>query len=259
MLSRLESFMGDELLDLLEARSGLICAIGAGGKKSTLYRLAGLHQGRVGLTSTVLVPPFRKDLGAYMVIEAEDKLLPAVRQAAATHCRVAYALPSEKRGRYAGVSPALIREIHGQAGFDATFVKADGARARWVKAPADDEPQIPEHVDTVIPLVSARAIGQPLSERIAHRIDIIEVVAGLRRGETLQPVHIARLLASEQGLLKGVGTARVVPVINMVDDPQHEALALAAAQVALALTPRFDRVVLASMRRADAVVRVIRR
>ena len=251
--------MGEELLDLLEARTGLVCAIGAGGKKSTLYRLAGLHPGRVGLTSTVLIPPFRKNLGAYLVIEAEENLLPTVLQAAAVHRRVAYAQPSEKRGRYAGVSPALIREIHRQAGFDATFVKADGARARWVKAPADDEPRIPEDADTVIPVVSARAIGQPLSERIAHRLDIVEAVAGLRRGETLQPVHIARLLASEQGLLKGVGAARVVPVINMVDDPQQEALALEAAHAALALTLRFDRVVLATMRRPDAVVRVVHR
>ena len=245
VLLRFESFMGEELLDLLEARTGLICAIGAGGKKSTLYRLAGLHPGRVGLTSTVLIPPFRKNLGACIVIEAEEDLLPAVLQAAAAHRRVAYAQPSATRGR------------HSQAGFDATFVKADGARARWIKAPAADEPQIPEDADTVLPVVSARAIGQPLSERIAHRVDIIEAVAGLRRGKTLQPVHIARLLASEQGLLKGVGTARVVPVINMVDDPRYEALALEAAHAALALTLRFDRVVLASMGRPDAVVRVV--
>jgi probable selenium-dependent hydroxylase accessory protein YqeC len=259
VLLRLDSFMGEELLDLLEARAGLVCAIGAGGKKSTLYRLAGLHSGRVGLTSTVLIPPFRKDLGARLVIEAEENLLPAVRRAAAEYRLVAYAQPSATRGRYAGVSPVLIREIHRQAGFDATFVKADGARARWIKAPAADEPQIPEDADTVLPVVSARAIGQPLSERIAHRVDIVEAVAGLRRGEILQAVHIARLLASEQGLLKGVGAARVVPVINMVDDPRYEALALETAHAALALTPRFDRVVLASMRRPDAVVRVVYR
>jgi probable selenium-dependent hydroxylase accessory protein YqeC len=111
-------------------------------------------------------------------------------------------------------------------------------------------------------LVCAIGAGQeeqPLSERIAHRIDIVEAVAGLSRGETLQPMHIARLLASGQGLLKGVGAARVVPVINMVDDPRYEALALEAAHAALALTLRFDRVVLASMRRPDAVVRVVYR
>ena len=42
------------LLDLLAARTGLVCAVGAGGKKSTLYRLAEAHRlagtGRVGLT-----------------------------------------------------------------------------------------------------------------------------------------------------------------------------------------------------------------
>ena len=52
-------------------------------------------------------------------------------------------------------------------------------------------------------------------------------------------MHIARLLASEQGLLKGVGAAQVVPVINMVDDSRYEASALEAAHAALALTLRF--------------------
>ena len=32
------------LLDLLAARHGLVCAVGAGGKKTTLYRLVEAHK-----------------------------------------------------------------------------------------------------------------------------------------------------------------------------------------------------------------------
>ena len=64
--------------------------------------------------------------------------------------------------------------------------------------------------------VTALAIIEPLSEHIAHRVEQIERVSGARAGEPLTPTHIARLLASEEGLLKGVGGAKVVPVINMV-------------------------------------------
>ncbi|HLF58295.1 MAG TPA: hypothetical protein VI732_01570 [Alphaproteobacteria bacterium] len=31
--------MTDRLLDVLQARRGMVCAVGAGGKKTTLYRL----------------------------------------------------------------------------------------------------------------------------------------------------------------------------------------------------------------------------
>ncbi|MFQ5755102.1 MAG: selenium cofactor biosynthesis protein YqeC [Acidiferrobacterales bacterium] len=247
------------LLDLLQARSGLVCTIGAGGKKTTLYRLLALHPGRVALTSTVFIPPFPKQLQVAVVRERSEKLLPALREAAATHRCVAYTQLSSKRGRFEGVSARHVREIHNQLGFDVSFIKADGARTRLIKAPAENEPQLPEEATTVLPIVSARAINAPLSERIAHRVEQIERVTGARAGEPLTPTHIARLLTSEEGLLKGVGDANVVPVINMVEDIEHEALARDAAQRALQLTTRFDYIVLACMQATDPIVGVVRR
>ena len=55
------------------------------------------------------------------------------------------------------------------------------------------------------------------------------------------------------------GKAAVVPLINMVDEPEQEALARQVSKWALALTRRFDRVVLASMLRYAPVVAVITR
>jgi probable selenium-dependent hydroxylase accessory protein YqeC len=248
-----------QLLDLLCARSGLVCAIGAGGKKTTLYRLTALHPGRVALTSTVFIPPFPKDLDACVVRESARDLQAAIGKAAATHRRIAYTGVVTKKGRFEGVAPALVEEIHKNFGFDATFIKADGARTRMIKAPMQDEPQLPAGVTTVVPLVSAAAIGKPLSERIAHRVEQITRVTGARVDAPLTPSHVARLLASEQGLLKGVGNANVVPVINMVDDAEYKCLAQQVAREALRLTERFDHVVLASMQAVDPIVDVVRR
>jgi probable selenium-dependent hydroxylase accessory protein YqeC len=248
-----------QLLDILCARSGLVCTIGAGGKKTTLYRLTALHPGRVAMTSTVFIPPFPKDLDAYIVREPACELPAAVVKAAAAHRRIAYTGIVTKKGRFEGVSPALVEEIHTRVGFDVTFIKADGARTRMIKAPAQDEPQLPAGVTTVLPLVSAAAIGRPLSERIGHRIEQIAQVTGARVDTSLTPSHVARLLASEHGLLKGVGNAEVVPIINMVDDVECRRLAQATAREALRLTERFDRVVLASMRAVDPIVDVVSR
>jgi probable selenium-dependent hydroxylase accessory protein YqeC len=245
------------LLDLLCARSGLVCTVGAGGKKSALYRLAAAHPGRLAITSTVFIPPFPKNLDIEVVRAEPARLLAAVQALATKHRRIAYTGVVTKKGRFEGVPAALVRQIHECAGFDVTLIKADGARTRLIKAPGNDEPQIPSDVTTVIPVISAQAIGQPLSERIAHRPETIERITGARLGQALTPTHIARLLASEEGLLKGVGTADVVPLINMCDDAATRALAVQAAEQALGLTNRFSRVVLGSMRAADAIVDVV--
>lgn len=250
---------GAELLDILGARAGVVCLVGAGGKKTTLYRLAALHGGRVGITSTVFIPMFPKTLRAAVVLAEAAQLERAVASAAERSRVVAFARPAQKRGRRAGLAPALVRPIHTAAGFDVTLVKADGARSRLIKAPAADEPQIAEDADTVIPVVSALAIGKPLTERIAHRVDRISAVTGAPPEAPLTPTHLARLLASDEGALRGVGRAAVVPLINMVDDAEHHALARAAASEALALTARFDRVVLAAMRGPEPLVEVVQR
>jgi probable selenium-dependent hydroxylase accessory protein YqeC len=249
----------NELIDLLAARSGLVCAVGAGGKKTTLYHLAVFHPGRVGLTSTVPMAHFPSTLAAHEVIAEAGEIVPAVVVAAASHRLVAFAHPEVRKGRYGGLASDLIAEIQRAAHFEVLLVKGDGARMRRIKAPEASEPLIPEGTTTVIPIVSARAISQPLTEEVAHRLSRVQAITGAEYGEPITPTHVARLLAHEQGALKGTGVATVVPVINMVDDPEHEALALDAATTALQLSDRFDRVVLTSHRQTNRLVNVVTR
>jgi probable selenium-dependent hydroxylase accessory protein YqeC len=247
------------LVDVLAARSGIVCAVGAGGKKTTLYHLGSTHPGRVGLTTTVPHAPFSRALGARVVIAEPEAIVTAVVEAASSARLVAFALPPVKRARYGGLPPGLIVEIQRAAAFDVVYVKGDGARMRWIKAPADGEPVIPDATRTVLPIVSARAIGAPLSDEVAHRPERLAQVTGARPGEPITPVHVARLLAHERGSLKDIGDATVVPVINMVDDAERETAALEAARIALELTDRFDRVALTSNARSDRRVRVVTR
>jgi probable selenium-dependent hydroxylase accessory protein YqeC len=249
----------DSLLDLLDARAGVVCAVGAGGKKSLLKHLATSHPGRVAITATVFTTYFQEHLGFAVAID-EDARLPALVADLDPVRSVAYACPGDKPGRRAGVSAATVARIHRECGFAATYVKADGARMRLVKAPADDEPALPACCTTVVPILSALAIGEPLTARVAHRVERVERVAGLRENETILAQHLGRLLASPDGLMKSTEGRRVVPVINMVDDALRDAQAREAAAVALDLCDRIDRVVLVSLARAaDPVVGVVRR
>lgn len=253
----------DRLLDALAARTGIVCTVGAGGKKSTLFRLIEAHVAagtrRVGLTATVMLALPPAHIAPHRLVAEPARLAREIPDLAREHRLIAYAQASHKPGRLGGLAPELVAELHAAGRFDVTLVKADGARMRLIKAPGPDEPIIPPNVATLVPVVSIKAIGRPLDERSAHRPERVAAVVGAEPGETLTPAHLARLLASDQGALHRVGEARVVPVINAVDDQLALAAARDVAGQALAMTDRFERVVLAAMTAPDPLVEIVHR
>lgn len=247
------------LHDLLDASTGIVCAVGAGGKKSVLGWLAAHHPGRVALTATVVTTHFPESLGFAIAIDEPERLAGRIA-ALGTAGSVAYACPSGKPGRHAGVPGEVIERIHEAQAFAATYVKADGARMRWVKAPAADEPVLPATCRSVIAVLSARALGEPFDARVAHRLDEVARITGLTPGEQITPLHLGQLIAHPDGPGRAGDGRRVVPLINMVDDSARESLAREAALAALELNPAIPHVVLTSLRNArDPLVAVVRR
>lgn len=248
-------------IEALGAEAGLVALIGAGGKKTTLQRVAREHPGRVAVTATTFCGPLEA-LGSgarRRILDEAGAPLPALQEAdaAGPWCILG---PPSKKGRYAGLPPEQVRALHDKGGFDATLVKADGARMRGVKAPRAGEPVLPWHTERVVALLSAAVLGQPLTEAVAHRPERIAAVTGLAPGATLTPEALARLIADPRGLLCGTGMATVVPVINQVDDAERQEQAWLAARHALALAEgRLERVVLTCMTAAaDPLVAVVR-
>jgi probable selenium-dependent hydroxylase accessory protein YqeC len=108
----------------------------------------------------------------------------------------------------------------------------------------------------VIPVASARVVGEPLSETHVHRPERVAELTGLDLGDTIGPEDVGAVLADRLGGRKGVPpTATVVPLINMVDDDD---LAATGRAIADTIHERADvsRVVLARMLDA-AVVDVV--
>ena len=225
--------MSRALLDALGADRGIVSIVGAGGKKTTLYALAGAHPGRIGVTCTVFMTKFSRRLGGHEIVSAVPDLSAEIARAADSHRVIAWARPSDKPGRVGGVDPEVVLRYHEAGGFEVTLVKADGARMRAIKAPDPDEPVLATGTGRIIPVVSAAAIGAPLDDTIAHRPERVAAVTGLVPGAAITPEAVGRLLASDQGALKDAGDAAVVPVINAVDDDERRGLAEQAARFAL--------------------------
>lgn len=250
--------MDADLLELFGARKGIICAVGAGGKKTLLYALAATHPGRVAFTTTVRTTYPPEELGFEKFVATDEQLLARSAELARPR-RVALFGTEDKPGRHSGLKPETIARLHEAGGFEATFVKADGARMRWVKAPREYEPVLPPATTHVIGVLSARAIGEPLTDRIAHRVELISEVTGCAPGDTFTPEHMGRLIASPAGLRCGVEDMAFTAVLNAVDDAEREELARQAAAAALGFSSDLDRVILASMRSTTApVVGVLR-
>ncbi|WP_254821737.1 selenium cofactor biosynthesis protein YqeC [Haloglomus halophilum] len=238
-------------MDLVEALAvdGLVCVVGAGGKKTTLYTLAD-RLDRAVVTATTRIPAFPG--GVARLVETTDPIA-TVRAAGDTADEWPLGLVPEWADdvRYEGYDAGTVAEVArvaGERGVHATLVKADGARGRWLKAPADHEPVIPAATDTVVPIASARVVGEPLDEEHVHRPERVAAVTGRAVGAELTADDVAAVLASPDGGLRNVpDEATVVALVNMVDDDALRATAEEIAAGVLARNDRVARVVTARM------------
>ena len=240
-----------DLASALDA-DGLTCFVGAGGKKTTMYALAA-DTDRAVVTATVRIPIFDPHVARVSVTEDpiaaltlhDDRPLGLVPE-------------QEFEDRYRGYEPDTVANLV-RAHDGPTLVKADGARMRDFKAPGENEPRIPEAADTVVPIASAHVVGEPLDEELVHRPERVAAVAGVDVGDEITPEVVGRVLASNDGGLRGVPAgATAIPLVNKVDDEDDLDAAREVADAVLDHADRsiVPRVVLARM--ADAEIREVR-
>ncbi|MFW6448684.1 MAG: selenium cofactor biosynthesis protein YqeC [Halobacteriota archaeon] len=242
-----------ELAEALGAEGGVVSVVGAGGKKSTLYRLAD-ELDRTVVTATVRIPIFDEHVAR--VVTATDPR-DALEAVSPTDWPLGLVPERERDDRYLGYEPARIDALSDHPAVGTVVVKADGARMRLIKAPNEREPRIPTSSSVVVPVASVHAIGEPLEDDVAHRVERVGAISGLVRGDPITPEAVAAVIASPDGGHRGVpAEATVVPVLNMVDDATLERVARRAAA---AILERCDapRVVLTQLTSSDPVVDVV--
>ncbi|WP_306053150.1 selenium cofactor biosynthesis protein YqeC [Natronococcus wangiae] len=241
-----------DLVEALNADGALTCVVGAGGKKSTLYALADRLE-RAIVTATVRIPPFGERVAEVAVT---DRPLEAIESAEAWPIGVVAG--REGSDRYLGYDPETVDDFARDLEADVSVVvKADGARTRWFKAPADDEPQLPATADVVVPIASAKVVGRRLDEEHVHRPERVAATTDLEPGDRISAADVATVLTSDRGGWKDVpDNAAVVPLLNMVDSPELEET---AREIARAVRDRRDvsRVVLTRLIDDDPVVGVV--
>ena len=248
----------NDVVDALDAAAGTTCLVGAGGKKTTLYALAG-RLDRAVLTATVRIPIFDREVAAVRVTEDPAAALDEIAandDAGGAGGGESFPLglvpERERDDRYRGYDPAVADEI-GAAHDGPVLIKADGARTRLLKAPNEREPQIPSSADRVVPVASVGAVGEPLTAETVHRPERVAAITDAALGDEITPDLVGRVLAHERGGLKGVPDgATAIPLVNAVDDDADEAMAREIARV-VHERAAVSRVVLARMKEEEIV------
>jgi molybdenum cofactor cytidylyltransferase len=224
-----------------------VAFVGAGGKTSAMFELAAELAPPVLLSTTTHLGAWQANLAdQHHVIKSAEELIKINLNNVKTALLTGSISPDQ---RLSSVDPSILEAVHKhcQTHGYSLLIEADGARQRPLKAPADYEPIIPPWIDQVVVMAGLGGLGKPLDMESVHRPEIFAQLAGLELGEEIRAAHLAQVLGSPFGGLKGIpdGASRIL-FLNQAEGENHMAQ---GAGLALTLEDDFDRVLIGSLQR----------
>lgn len=241
------------------ARGEMISLIGAGGKTTTMFRLAKELRGQgwkvLVTTTTKIFKPSKPHIDRLFLVEDVQALI-EICAGLSGPVVVGAGCGVNQEGKLLGLPVDWLDRLNHDKVFDAILVEADGAASRLLKVPNDGEPVIPPSCQTTIWLVAIKVIGKPLTDQWVHRAARARELLGLPAETTVSEELILKLLQHESGCRKAIPPAsRQLALINQADSPEE----LAAAQSLGAKLQKlnFAKVVITSYASSEPVIQGI--
>lgn len=161
--------------------------------------------------------------------------------------------------KIAGVSPAEIDRIRAALPQAILILEADGARHRWLKAPAEHEPQLPASTTILAPMAHLGVIGKPLGEEHVHRPERVARILGVALETPLTPKMVAAILTHPDGGMKGWRPGmRFTPILTLAAPDAADSAAAETCQALLAHA-HVGQVILAWLGEEQPWMRVVSR
>lgn len=209
-----------QLVDALAVKRGDVVAfVGAGGKTSTMARLARelVALGwRVLVTTTTRVAA--EELSMFTASCSEISGAALGRLLEEKRCVFWYSRTAGEKVYGIAVDSAadLLRDV----GADALLIEADGARRMPIKAPYAHEPVVPPETTLVVNVVGFGAFGQPLDDDHAYNAMGLAAAARVMIGFPIDKgvIWSALLLGAEGSVYQH---RRFIPLLNSVPDRRH--------------------------------------
>ncbi len=182
-----------------------VAFVGAGGKTSTIFRIAREYTQRIIISTTT-------HLGTWQIQEADVHLtgdritdLTKIMQQKKKQ-RIVFTSGREVDRRVKGLSILLMQKLFREVEkYDIPMlIEADGSRQLLVKAPERYEPVIPKFVNTVVVVANLECLGKPNTANFVHRPGIFSKLTGCKLNEKIRIEHLLRLFLHPKGGLKNI-------------------------------------------------------
>lgn len=229
-------------------RDEMVALIGAGGKTTTLFRLASELRAAGGkilvTTTTKIFKPAKPHIDRLFLVEDVNALLSEFAPVPApVTIGAGYRISDE--GKLLGLPSEWLDRLHGSGQFDAILVEADGAASRGFKIPSETEPVVPESSSIVVWTMAIKVLDKPWDANFVHRVERALALLHVEPNSRITHNQIVQLASHPLGCLKGVPAhCRKIALINQADT---EAELEQAKELGRLLAPLgFDRVVISS-------------
>lgn len=230
--------MNTSLIDAFKfSGTGIISIVGAGGKTTLMFRLAGelIKAGHSVLTTTS-TKIYKPDSGRSSSVLISGDPIAVIRYAdrypkGGLHLTAAAGY-DESSGKLLGYAPAVIHEIWRSGRFHYILVEADGAARRPLKAPAVHEPVIASETSVVIAVIGLDAVGVPLTDACVFRPAQYTRLTGLPMGRIVTPDSVCTALVHPKGIMKGCpASARRYVFLNKAETSSRQATGRKVGQI----------------------------
>jgi len=222
-----------------------VAFIGAGGKSTTLFKLAREYSTPVIVTATT-------HLGTWQTSQADAHIIANdvkdIEPLDFDKLRVVLVTAGVENNRTKPLNAELLDRL---SFFCRTqsfplLVEADGSRQRPIKAWDDHEPPIPEFAEHVVQIVGMNGLGMPLTHEFVHRAEIFSKLSGLEIGEPVGPDALKKVLTNKAGGLKNIPPGAIKTLIfNQADTLEKQSI---ARKLADELSSHYPSILVASMK-----------
>ncbi len=194
-----------EAFDIDPDQTELICLVGAGGKTTTLFKMARelkrLKKRVLVTTTTAILCPSQEECDEVIINSLND---PAIFTEVTKGSVSVFGRELLDEGKLRGIDKEFIDELYKENIFDHIIVEGDGSKQRPIKAPAYYEPVIPGNTTKTIGVVGLDAIGKRADSGCVHRPEELTKVTGYGGEAVIDEEAVARLIVSQAGLFKSV-------------------------------------------------------
>lgn len=230
----------------------MISLVGAGGKTTLMFALAGELAGRKGrvvtTTTTKIFPPGAEE--SPLIVTGGREAFPRIREGLRRYACLTWAAALGPQGKLLGVSLSDVCRLWSRNWLDYIICEADGSAQRPLKAPREQEPVVPPETTVMITVLGLSAWGKPLNQACCFQPERISRLTGFPPESPITEDLLIRLAVHPRGGLKGWAPGmRAVCVLNQSDTLADTSGLPGMAEKILRQAPgTFDRVVLSRLK-----------